>query len=343
MKRMNKKGVSTILAAIVVIVIIVVGVLAGTWFYLDIQSKTQDVAEPYYGTMTLTIAQLNTFDRSSVSPTTPKYEVFSPGGVTLDAAEENDFTNPKGGSTLPSAVDISINPEDEGYFWLRAYGGTAHFVDVQPTKDANSRIRDHEFIDVNSDNKLDVIFEVYVGDMGTPGQAQKVLFDMSVLLVPDDGTNVAINSPSDKTMSNGTQTSSIEWELSSFSEKKGFGIARIYAKSNRTEEDLLHVISVSVSYAPSGVNEVDSAPSYESGAKKWSSDLDVVDYRQSVYAIMCERDTGETSKVSITIAFESYFSSGSAGAVTLTIYVEIIKPTNAFYTTLSDAVVVANV
>lgn len=342
MKKMNKKGVSHVLGVAVLIIIIVVGTLAGYWFYLDIQSKTEEVADPYYGTMSLTIAQLNTFDRSTVSPTTPKYEVFSPGGVSLDAAEENDFTNPKGGATLPSEDDISVNPEDNGYFWLRAYGGTAHFVDIEATRDANSRIRNHEFIDVNSDNKLDVIFEVYVGDMGTPGQAQKVPFDLSVLLVTDDGTNVAMSSPANKTMSNGTQTGAVEWELTTFAEKKGFALARIYVKQTRTEEDYIHVTSVSVSYAPSAVNEVDPAPGYESGAKKWTVDLDITDYRQCVYGIMIMRDTGEASKVSVTVAFESYFSTAGAQEVGVTLYGEIIKPTSAFYTTLSDEVYVKN-
>ena len=341
MRKMNKKGISAALLVIALAAIIVVACIVGVWFILDM-TREEEPEEPYYGTMTLTIAELSTFDRSAVSTTSAKYEVFSPSGVALDGAEESDFNNPKGGATLPNAVDVSINPEDEGYFWIRTYGGSAHFVDVEATDDANDRIEASTFIDVNSDNKLDVVFSVYVGDMGDPGQAQKVPVDLSVYLVPDDGGSVSVSSPSDKTMSNGTQTSSIEWELSGHSEKKGFEIARVYVKSNRTEEDLVHVTSVSVSYAPSDVNEVDPAPSYESGAKKWSVDLDVTDYRQAVYGITCARDTGEASKVGITVAFESYFASGTLAQVEITIYVELIKPASSFYTTLSDTVVVKN-
>lgn len=334
----SNKGVSTVLVALALIAIIVACIV---FVYISLKPAPLEVAEPYYGTLSLTIGELSKFDRSTVSTTTPTYEVFHTGGKSLDDMAESDFTGPTSGS-LPSAQDLSINPEDLGYFFLRAYGGSAHFVDVEATKSANPRVTEDRYIDVNNDNKLDVVFAVYVGDMGDPGQAQKVPLDFNVLLCADDGTNVAMSSPTDKTMGNGTQTGAIEWDLTTFAEKKGFAIARIYVKQNRTEEDLFHITEASVSYAPSGVDVTDTGPIYESGAKRWSVDLDVTDYRECVYAVLVERDIGKASKASITVSFESYFSAGTKSVVEVTLYAELIKPSNGFYTTLSDVVKVDN-
>jgi len=107
MRKMNNKGISTILAVIALIVLIVVGCIVGIWFYLDL-TKEEVVGDPYYGTMTLTIAELSTFDRSVVTTTTPKYEVFSPSARILALANRKALASQE--STLNKPAKFG-NPQ----------------------------------------------------------------------------------------------------------------------------------------------------------------------------------------------------------------------------------------
>lgn len=202
--------------------------------------------------------------------------------------------------------------------------------------DANPRFKDYKFVDVDNDNRLEVVFDVDVSDIAPPDPNLKPSLDAIIMVVQED-TSVSLNSPSDQTsISTGTSTGTIEWQLTGISEKYGKGLARVYIKSNESEfESLVKVTSVEID----GVGIFSGADiDPDSGAKTWYVDIGITDYRELVYAHILERPTGGKSYVGITVSWETYFTA-STDAVTLTLYVQTIGADESVDSAISDAVV----
>lgn len=331
----NRKGVSTVLLTVVLVIIAVVASLVGV-YYWKVLTTPPGPSVPFYGTAQLKVTAQNVFDKTDITETSPTYKAFNTKGKDLESMVKADFA---GGASLTAdtATDVNILPEDQGNLVIWAYAGTAHFLDAEATKIANDpRIKDVKTdLDVNADGKKDTLLALSVGDLGEPGQATKPSLELNLQLLPDESASLTINSPADKTTGTGTQTGTIEWQITTFAEKKGWALARVYVVQNRTDEDYVKVTGITVGYDVGTFTGSDIT--YETGAKRWSFNIGVSDYRTVQEAKLIARPVSGTSYCSFTIAFESYFASGNSG-VTLTIYIDEISPAGTI-TTDSDAVI----
>lgn len=334
----NRKGISTVIA-IAAIVLIIFGCVGTYYMYRMLQvSEDERVTEVFYGTVTITVGESNALDSSaSVSTTSDSYVAYHTKGQSLSEATKSDFI---GGSTFTvgTAKDISIEKEDEGKLWVKAYTGTDYFLHLADTIEANPRIKSdaYKFIDVDNDNRLEVVFEIDLSDISEPLPVTKPTMDLTIMVIQED-TSVAFNSPADITsIGTGTKTGTIEWGITGCSEKYGFALARIYITQNRTNEDYMIVSAVDVE----GIDVFSgSAITYDSGSKTWSVDIDIDDYREVVGAHQMLRRLGGSSTFDITVSYETYFTaSGSGHAVTVTVYAQTIGADEAVDTAISDAV-----
>jgi len=338
--KQNKKGVSTVLVSVCLIVITVVASLIG-YYYFAVLTKPPSPEVDFYGTGQIKVTAQNWADKTDVSETSPTYTAYNTLGTDLDSMVKADFA---GGTSLTAdtATDINILPEDEGYLALWIYPGTAHFIDLDLTQNANNRIKEFRTdLDINADGKRDTLASFYVGDLGSPGQAVKPSVGLNLQLVPDETADLTINSPADKVMGTGTKTGTVEWQIGAFEEKKGWTLARVYVTQNRTDEDVIKVTGISVGYDIGAFTE--GSITYETGAKRWSFDIDVANYRAVQDGRLIERPVAGTSYCSFTLSIETYFAGGGSGAehITLTLYVEEISPAGTI-TTDSDFVYVAD-
>jgi hypothetical protein len=336
--RNGKKGTSAVVTVAALIAIIFMA-LGAYYFYTQIRiTPITPSDEVFYGTISVTIGEDNYLDRgASVSTTSDSYIAYHTGGKSLDDAVESDFVGGNASKfTVGTAKDVTIDRIDKGHFWLKAYTGTDYYLHIESTLNANSRIKDYKFVDVDNDNRLEVVFDVDVSDIAPPNPNIKPALDITLMVIQED-TSVSLNSPADQTsISTGTSTGTIEWQLKDISEKYGKGLARVYIKSNESEfESLVKVTSVEID----GVGIFSGADiDPDSGAKTWYVDIGVTDHRELVYAHILERPTGGKSHVGITVSWETYFTA-STDAVTLTLYVQTIGADESVDTALSDAVV----
>jgi hypothetical protein len=336
--RNGKAGVST-LVAVALIVIIIAGVVFIYVSWQGLQIQQQATTQVFYGTVSVTVEEDNYLDRgASVTTASDSYIAYHTRGKTLDQATEDDFL---GGNSITSgtADDVAINPEDNGHFWLKAYVGTSHYLHIQATLDANPRLVGYKYVDVDNDNRLEVVFDVDVSDIAEPDPNIKPPLDISIMVVEEDGS-VSLNSPSDQSsIGTGTKTGTIEWQLSGIAEKKGQALARVYITQNRTQEDYMKVTAVEIDQV--GVFSGGDI-TYDSGAKTWYVDIGISDYRELVEAVLLTRPSGGKSYVGITVSWETYFTQSASGyAVTVTLYVETIGADEAVDSAISDAVVLA--
>jgi len=332
----NFKRVSA-LVAVALMVVIVVGVM-GSYvlytFYIAPGPPPPSGEEVFYGTISITIGEENSLDRGAdVATDSDSYVAYHPQNKSFDEAEESDFV---GGSTFTvgTAKDYGVESGDNGEIWFKAYSGTDYFLDIDETIAGHSRIKEHRFIDVDNDNKLETVFLIDVSDISEPLPVSKPTLDLTIMVIRED-TTLALNSPADQdSIGTGTKTGTIEWQLTGIAEKYGACLARVYVTQNRTQEDFMSVTNIEIDQV--GIYSGGDI-TYESGAKAWYFDIDIDDYREVVECPQLTRPSGGKSYVGITISWETYFTAAS-DAVNVTLYLEPIGADEAVDTTLSDAV-----
>lgn len=331
--RSNRKGVSTVLVSALLIVTIIVVAMFGYYIYSQMWAP-KPPTEPFYGTAQIKLTASNSFDQSDVTETSPTYKAFHTDGQDFDSMVKADFS--AGVSlTADTATDMDVTIDDVGYEALWIYAGTAHFLDLEETAASNSRIKGSRTdLDINADGKRDTLLSLYLGDVAEPGANIKPVVTIDLKMVPDETADLTINSPADKTMGTGTKTGTVEWQIAGFEEKKGWTLSRVYIVQNRTDQDYVKVTGVSIGYEVGAFPE--SSLTYETGAKRWSVDIDVENYRAVQDCILIKRPIAGTSYCSFTVSIETYFTTGNY-AVTLTLYVEAINPSGTI-TTKSDVV-----
>lgn len=331
----NRKGVSSALVALALIVIIIA---AGVYIYSQLKVTPPTPEEEFYGTAQIKTTCSNPFDQADISETSPTYKVYHTLGKELTEMVKADFA---GGTTLTAdtATDVDVSRDDEGYLAVWAYAGTAHFLDTSETQSANSRIKDvRTDLDVSGDGKRDTVFLLYLGDIAPPGISIKPVMELSLKALPDETADLTINNLSTQSMGTGSKTGSVEWTISAFEEKKAWTLARVYVVQNRTDEDKVKVTGISIGYGVGAFSGSDVT--YETGAKRWSFNIGVENYREVQDGFLIKRPVAGTSYCSFTVSIETYFVGGDSGAehTTLTIYIDEIAPTGTI-TTDSDAMI----
>lgn len=326
---MNRKAVSS-LGVVIAILLIIFLALGCYYLYTQLTAPPTPV-EVFAGTLSVTMAEDNFLDRgASVSTTSDNYVAYHTFGKTIDEVVSTDFL---GGSafTVGTAKDISVDPIDNGHFFLLCYTGTDFYLEVPGTLGANPRINAYKLVDADNDNRLEVVFDVDVSSMSPD---PKPSLDIIAMVVSED-TDPALNSPANQsTIGTGTKTGTIEWQITGVDEKKGKALARLYVSQNRSQEDYMKVTAFDID----GVGTFNGGKiTYDTGAKTWYVDIDISDYRELVYAKLLERPSGSKSYFGVTVSWETYFVTAGDG-VEVTLYVETIGADEAVDTALSDAV-----
>lgn len=327
------KGVLLPLALVAVIVCCAVV----TYTYWQQLTVPPAPTAPIEGNLSLDFVELNTFDRTSVSTTSPAYTAFHCNGqwpITAVTQLGSSVT-----ITAGTAKTIGISSLDQSVLAIKVYAGTGHFVDVKGMLAAHPRVlTDYCFTDVTGDGYLDIIYKMDLATLGINKQSAQS-YQISVLTVPNDRSSASLSAPADKSgVGTGAKTVTITWELSAFGEKKGGAIAKCYIVQNRTDEDYAKLDSFGVSYGDAYLPLSKTGYiTYDTGAKRWNIDLGVKDYRQVVYAMLYGRSTGGPEKVSFTAVFKTNFTAtGSGNAVIVTFYVQENDPSSALPAVRSD-------
>ena len=329
----NFKAISAIVT-VALLIFIVVGVMAGYVLYaFYIAPGPPPEEEAFYGTISITVNADDYLDRGATTTLTGgKFIAFHSYGKSISEAEESDLV---GGYSFSqgTAKDVGVETEDNGHIWLYIYGGTSYYLHLQGTIDANPRLSDdYEFIDVDNDNRLEVLFDLDLSDIAEPLPKEKPTLDI-VIMADQEDTTVSLNSPANQTsIATGTQVGTIEWQLLDIASKYGCGLARLYISQNRTQEDMMSITDVDIDQ----IGTFSSGDiTYDSGAKSWYVDIGIADYKELVYAPILEHAQGGKSYVGITVSFETYFTA-STDAVKVTLSVETIGTNEAVDTAVTS-------
>jgi len=342
-------GVSKAVAAVLVLIFFIAGSLYiyGEWQRLfKIPAEEAEIGPTFYErTLNFSFSEVSLFDQSAASTTSPAYVVYHTNGKDFNALTQSDLVG--GISIASSGTKFTVMPEDKGILAMRVYAGSGHFVHIDETKKANSRlVAERRDVDVNRDGYLDLLVKLDFADISQTQSDLEVPYKFSFQLYASDIGTVAVNSPANKAMGTGTKQGTIEWQITTMTDKKGFRIARVYVTQNRTEEDKAKVTSIGIGFGHGSCSGGDIV--YESGAKKWTADIRHDDfaksYREVVYGLEVLRSSKDlgiahceaTSYCAITVGIETYFSSGDY-AVEATLYVDLIGPDGTI-TSLSDTV-----
>lgn len=339
-------GVSKILIVVLVLIAIVAGTLFiyGEWLKL-FKLPSEEEAKFYERTLNFSFSEVSLFDQSAASTTSPSYVIYNTRGKDFNALTQSDLVG--GTSISSSGTKITVLPEDQGILAMRVYAGTGHFPHIGETMKANSRITAYRVdVDANRDGYLDLLVKLDFADISRTKSDLEVPYKFSFQLYATDIGTVAVNSPANKAMGTGTKTGTIEWQITTMTDKKGYRIARVYVTQNRTEEDKVKVTSVGFGFGHGSASGGDII--YESGAKKWALDIRHDDfaksYREVVHGLEVLRSSKDlgiahceaTSYCAVTVGIETYFGSGDY-AVDTTLYIDLIGPDGTI-TSLSDAV-----
>ena len=304
---------------------------------LTVPSTTTPSTQPsgeeiYYGTMQIKITESNYFDGSSETTSSASYVAYQghlgPGtaGVAISA----------------SGTDFDLAKEAQGWIYMKIYPGTAHYPMVDAFIQANPRIKDYYWQDIDDDGLDDLIVKIWVGDIGQRGQALKPVLVLALPLIDVDVTDLTDDDPSDiSSIGTSEVVKQITWKISGVSEKAGFVISRLYISTNETREGT-DIKCEELSISGLGVDITYSAPVYTQDGPNagyysaWYIKLD--DYRDWHNGVLVYRAPNKADALYITLNVRCTMESGDALYVQLNL--EYVKP-DGTTGTLTDQVVLS--
>jgi FlaG/FlaF family flagellin (archaellin) len=230
--RRNKKGVSTVVAAVLLISIIVVAAL-GAVMYLggfDISGGTGGGSGgPFVGTLSITVVESNVLDPSATPSTTSDvYKIFGSRGKTLNEVTAADLV---GGTTFTvgTAANFGVSQEDKGLLFMTVDAGSDYFEDSTSITSQNIGFSAAREMDIDGDNRMEYVYAVDVSSFDSAKETN--VKQINIMVVQED-TSIALSSPSDQdSIGTGTKTGTIEWQITGIAEKYGGRLARIYVVS----------------------------------------------------------------------------------------------------------------
>ena len=327
----SSKGISTIVAALILVAIVVVASLGiGIWTGAIPLDFGDGAAVPYDGQLAVTITEANLLVRgASVTTTSDKYSFYPSGGAALEDASVDDFL---GGEDFVVGTEktINIEPEDLGTWWLYADPGTDWFMDAAATKAANSEIVGYEKIDVDDDGRDEYVFEVDVS--GTKEKLTTPSRTLKMVLIEEDTTPPSLDAPADQTsIGTGSVTDiKIKWELT-VAELKGIRIADVYLSTNETifKEDVI-VTSLSI-LGTSGVTRDNPY---------WVANMGVNDPYEPLDTKLVMIEENAETEISITVKVTTTFAVADHG-VELTLSIVTMGADEAQDTAITDTVILS--
>jgi hypothetical protein len=315
-------------------VLLIVILLAWVFGYVQVPGLKSpwEIAKPpteeyYYGTLSVKLSEVSYFDGSAETTASPSYIAY------------HGYTGPgtAGVAVSASGTDFDLLPEDKGYFYVKLYAGTGHFIADWAVQQNNPRITSLTWKDINNDGKDELVALVDVRNIGKPGQTTKPTAIVVLPLIKAD-TSLAISSPADQTGIGTTEkVIQITWIISGCSEKSGAPIARISVYSNRSDEaegEDLRFETLTLSGL--GLDKTFSSPVQTEDRPYTAWYWKPSDYTEVHNGIMIYRAPNTADALYVTLNVRCMFETGDK--VGITIKFEILDTTGAVVTTLTDLV-----
>ena len=299
--------------------------------FTDLQTQVTSAEEKiYYGNLKITIAESNWFDGGSETTSNAVYTFWH--GST-------GYKGVTGTSISASGTTVEVTKDDQGWIYMRLHAGDSHFIAWWVLQDANPRIKDVWWEDIDEDGDNDLMVKIWVGDIGERGQASTPVLALNLPLIDEDVTGLTDDDPSDiSSIGTSEVVKQITWKISGCSEKAGFAIARIYFVTNSsTGGDDVKFEELTLSGL--GIEKSWDNPEEEQDNNYYAYYYKPADYKEVSNAIMAYRGISKADALYVTVNVRCTFESGDAVQVTLKM--DILDTDGAVATTISDSVVLS--
>ena len=252
---MNKKGITGVTAALLIICLCVVAVSA---VYINQVILTPQVVppslQPREGFVAITVNIVEPSTQAAVTPTTPTFTIWhmaNPGVFPI--ASKSDLisaANMAWATSVAAATTMSIGPGDnqhvgggyKQYLVLAIYSGTTNYLDMSKmiTWNQGLIVNSQVNIDLGSDGYPDPIFLVDVtGQTLSPTQAVVTPMPLRAFMTLSDNVAAFNNLTTYEAPTGGAGSGSgiINWQITVTTDNPGdsFVIGRIYLTLNNTE------------------------------------------------------------------------------------------------------------
>lgn len=306
------------------------GAIGGVMDFLGMGVVTS-VSEEYYGNINIIINQQDNLAGGAVTPTTPIYSLYHEAPARFGA----------GIALTPAGTTLEVNPSDNGYIYLDMYTGDDFYMVEDTFRRANARVVETYWNDFDTDGRDDFIAKIYVGDVGTPGQAQTPTVTLVVPLLDEDVAGLADGDPADQTGIGETETVvSITWTLSGFTAGDGAYLTRLYFTTNSTRGgDHVQFEEMTLSGGwtqTSGAQTYFPNPIHEENGNYEAWYIDADDYLEPHQGMRLWRSTNEPDTMYLTLNIRCTFSTNNK--VDITMYAVFMTPDGVASATVSDEV-----
>ena len=327
----STRGMSNVLAAILVIALILIGLYAAGIVKFEVApqqpSKPTAPATPaapgvYAGAIALYQKCFDGFDVATTYTHGTNYNVYW-------------FVN-RAGSWIQLAsgdATVELTEVDGGYVYalVSVPAGQSFYVDYQSTQQKNFRVQNVLYQDITNDGVKDFVFRIWVGDVPRPssGNPQYTFYPyLRAYQKP------SINTPADQT-GIGTAASArfIEWYLSFTNTKKSFIITKVVISFNTTDVTKIDLDNVNI-----------PGLGFVSGSQfSYTRLANSIEYTYTIGSdlsngLWLNYGANQLNKFPFDTKVTTHFASGDVIAATITIYG--LTPTGTL-TTITDTVVLA--
>ncbi len=316
----------------VFIILLMIGGAFLFWNYLQKEEVIDSGDEPigaYAGNVNFVITISDSLAGGAHSPGTQTYYYNSVPPTTLS------------GIVMTAAGHvIRVDKEQNGIAYITLKVGTDEYLDYQTFKATNPSVLSSTWMDMDGDDKDELLIKVDVSDLSATGQ--NPTYNLNVPMIDEDVASWTDNDPSDKTgigETSGT-LNTIKWEFTGLDAGDGGVIGRIYFTTNvsREGDDIrLHALTLS------GPWVIQGRTSWGNPIRTGNGNYEAYYFYPDIYTdpsdgILVMRPTGKTDRLDVELSYKSYFETNDQ--IIITLYMDIIAGDGAV-TTLSDAVTVA--
>lgn len=319
-------------AIIIILVVFGLGIGGGMKLRdLNLSSLWEGVDdENFRGGVAFTIDEADWSANIAAAPTSPAFSLY------YDQPTEMSVGKPvaTGGST--------ITVDGGGDVWIDLYGGSDFYLipDYSVLKSANPLCTGLTIEDYDDDGSMDYLARFDVSDVGETGQGVNPTMDISLPLLDQDTTSLAISAPADQTALGEAETVvTIEWTMSGVTADDGCIISEIWVTTNATTEgDRIDMEELSIGgghvakrISGSSMSEVskinDPVKEENNNYNAWYIEADDDNDPLSNGALFVYRPTDETDDLDLKLNVRITFATNNK--VDLTMNIRYVTPAGA--------------